>query len=173
MKICSSCKIFKESSFFSADKRTSTGLQSKCKPCQALYAKERRAKNPEKHREAVKKSTAKNYAKKLMRNQKYRHENPEKVFVWKKLDRFRNKQRILSDNAKRRSMIDSVKNERILALYCLRDFYEAMSLGDRFHVDHIVPLSRGGKHEITNLQVIPAIDNLRKGSKIIDMRGKK
>jgi len=173
VKTCSSCKIFKDSSFFSPDKRTSTGLQSKCKPCQALYQKERREKNPEKHREAVKKSTAKNYEKKLIRNQKYRHENPEKVFAWKKLDRSRNKQRILSDNAKRRSIISSIKDDRILTLYCLRDFYQAMSLGERFHVDHIVPLSRGGKHEIDNLQVIPAIDNLRKGNKIIDMRGKK
>ena len=50
-------------------------------------------------------------------------------------------------------------------IYALRDFYVAMSLGDNFHVDHIVPLAKGGLHCHTNLRVIPAIDNLRKGVK--------
>ena len=39
--------------------------------------------------------------------------------------------------------------------YILRD--------DAAEVDHIVPLSKGGAHAAFNLQVLPAIDNLRKG----------
>ena len=35
-----------------------------------------------------------------------------------------------------------------------------------FHVDHIIPLSKGGLHHEDNLRIIPAITNLRKGSKI-------
>lgn len=35
-----------------------------------------------------------------------------------------------------------------------------------FHVDHKVPLSKGGLHHQDNLEPIPAIDNLRKGAKI-------
>jgi hypothetical protein len=35
-------------------------------------------------------------------------------------------------------------------------------LGIEFHVDHIVPLFMGGKHDPSNLQVIPATINLRK-----------
>lgn len=37
--------------------------------------------------------------------------------------------------------------------------------GVKHHVDHIKPLSAGGEHHPSNLQVIPATDNLRKGSK--------
>jgi len=39
-------------------------------------------------------------------------------------------------------------------------------LGIAFHVDHIYPLSRGGKHHPSNLQLLPAKINLRKRSKI-------
>lgn len=50
-----------------------------------------------------------------------------------------------------------------MSVYALRDFFEAMSLGEKFHVDHIHPIVKGGLHVLDNLQVIPAIDNLRKG----------
>jgi len=39
--------------------------------------------------------------------------------------------------------------------------------GKPHHVDHKVPLSRGGKHHQDNLRPVPAIDNLRKGAKIL------
>jgi len=37
-------------------------------------------------------------------------------------------------------------------------------LGMEFHVDHIVPLSRGGLHHPSNLQVVPARWNVRKSN---------
>lgn len=39
--------------------------------------------------------------------------------------------------------------------------------GEPFHVDHKVPLSKGGQHHESNLRPIPAKENLRKGAKII------
>lgn len=41
-----------------------------------------------------------------------------------------------------------------------------IATGMLHHVDHIVPLSKGGLHEPSNLQVITAQENLSKGSKI-------
>ena len=35
-------------------------------------------------------------------------------------------------------------------------------LGVSFHVDHVVPLSKGGKHEVHNLQIVPAKWNISK-----------
>ena len=38
--------------------------------------------------------------------------------------------------------------------------------GERFHVDHIMPLARGGLHHPRNLQVLRASENHRKGAKV-------
>lgn len=164
MKLCTKCKIEKPLSKFSPDRRISSGVQSRCKLCFAEIAKQKRLENPQANRDAVKRSTQKHYESKLERNNRYRSENPEKVFEWKKNDRQRNKYRIQADNAKRRTKLQGKLSNEIKQVYVLRDFYEAMSLGEKFHVDHICPIAKGGIHIVENLQVIPAIDNLRKGT---------
>lgn len=51
-------------------------------------------------------------------------------------------------------------------------FYECAKLlsevtGEEYHIDHIIPLSKGGKHHPSNLQILTAEENLKKGSKYI------
>lgn len=48
----------------------------------------------------------------------------------------------------------------------IKEFYRLTPIG--YEVDHIHPLSKGGKHHISNLQYLTRKENLRKGSKIID-----
>ena len=38
---------------------------------------------------------------------------------------------------------------------------------NKYHVDHIIPLSKGGLHHPDNLRVITATENLRKHTKLI------
>jgi hypothetical protein len=163
-KQCSKCKEVKAFECFSPDNRVPSGCQSRCKFCVAENKRQRHAADPEHFRRLVAESTKRHYAKKIQRNNNYRAKNPEKVAVWKKKDRINNKPRINSDCAMRRAKITSKLTPEINQVYALRDFYIAMSLGDKFHVDHITPLAAGGKHCHTNLRVIPAIDNLRKGA---------
>ena len=165
MKACPTCKDLKDLIYFSPDKRTRTGVSSRCKSCSSLKAAEYRKLNPEKCKAISKKHLQNNYDTKLQYNNKYRKANPDKVAQWKKKDRQVNKIRIASDNAKRRALLSCAVTNEVLQMYALRDFYIEMSLGDMFHVDHIVAISKGGKHVVENLQVIPAIDNLRKGNK--------
>lgn len=40
-------------------------------------------------------------------------------------------------------------------------------VGEPHHVDHVTPLSRGGKHVIENLKIVPARANLSKGAKLL------
>jgi len=41
-------------------------------------------------------------------------------------------------------------------------------LGTKWHVDHIIPVSLGGTNEYTNIQVVPAAWNLKKGNRNSD-----
>jgi len=165
MKQCTACKQVKSLNEYSPSKRGGLGVQAKCKLCYAELMKARRIANPTAHRESVKKSTTKHYDKKLKRNADYRANNPEKVAEWKRKDRATNKVRILADNAMRRTKMSGALTPEIKQIYALRDFYTAMSLGEQFHVDHIIPIAKGGLHIAQNLQVLEAKDNLRKGAR--------
>ncbi len=49
--------------------------------------------------------------------------------------------------------------------YDTAKFLESVT-GEKHHVDHIIPLSRGGRHDPWNLQVLTAEENLKKSNKI-------
>ena len=55
------------------------------------------------------------------------------------------------------------EQERAAVTYVYAD---CANLGSEYHVDHIVPLSKGGKHELSNLQIAPAEYNLSKGNSV-------
>ncbi len=46
----------------------------------------------------------------------------------------------------------------------IKEIYETCP--DGWHVDHIVPLSKGGLHHQDNLQHLTALDNLSKGNRL-------
>ncbi|MDS1774062.1 HNH endonuclease signature motif containing protein [Vibrio vulnificus] len=51
---------------------------------------------------------------------------------------------------------------------CKSDLTGAISLGKKIHIDHIVPISRGGTNDPTNLQVLCEACNLSKGNRNTD-----
>ena len=53
-------------------------------------------------------------------------------------------------------------NEDIKAL---QDFYTRCP--DGYEVDHIIPISKGGLHSLTNLQYLTKSENRRKSNKIV------
>ena len=71
------------------------------------------------------------------------------------------------------------EDPRILALYQEAKDIEAKlaaivicddPLEMEMHVDHIIPLARGGKHAFENLQILSARANLEKGVKLLHGR---
>ena len=86
---------------------------------------------------------------------KYRKKNPDKVREWSGTRLKRKTGRLPKNTVKNKMM--SQNNQ---CIYCKCD----ISL--KFHVDHIMPLSKGGKHEPQNIQILCPSCNVRKSAKI-------
>jgi len=74
-----------------------------------------------------------------------------------------------SYEAKRRSIKHEVvvsedEQRRIELMYIVSKELSDIS-GVDYHVDHIIPLCKGGSHTLDNLQILTAYDNLSKGGR--------
>lgn len=79
----------------------------------------------------------------------------------------RNEYRAAYEARKKRATVKLTPEQRRL----ISAFYAAARMmtqntGVRHHVDHIIPLSKGGKHHPSNLQVLTAEQNQRKSAKV-------
>ena len=83
-------------------------------------------------------------------------------------------------NKDKRNAITATRRARLMAalvplttedqLAVVVQYAKARSLteltGEPYHVDHVVPLARGGLHHPANLQVLPGRANQRKGARV-------
>ena len=159
-------------------------------------SKQWRLDNPDKIKAIEKRRYENNKEELLLKNKKYKQDNPEyfkkyreenkeKIYETQKLwreeniDRVRFNERI--NSAKRRALKLSV-DDGTITRDSLKDIWNGKcSICDRkieyknklTHLDHIIPLSKGGKHSIHNVQWTCASCNQHKSDKIIIDKDKK
>ena len=80
------------------------------------------------------------------------------------------KAKAADQKVKRRRLMGTVEltqqeELQVKAIYRLR-YTLTRETGVEYHVDHRIPLSKGGKHHPDNLWVITAVENMRKGAKL-------
>ena len=134
------------------------------------------AANPEKVKAAKQKYAEENKEAVVARIKAWRDANPEKMVAARKAWADSNKHKILAKTRKRQA----AKLQRTPAwlskddIWMMQEAYELASkrsklFGFQWDVDHIYPLQGkvvSGLHVPLNLQVIPAIENYRKGIKV-------
>ena len=116
-----------------------------------------RTLNPEKRKASVRNWVVRNRKKYNEISQRWIKKNPHRACE------FTNRRRAREQNA---TLMISKNQQNILS--CFYEVRDRVSncLGIPHHVDHVIPLSRGGYHIHTNLQVIPASINVRKHAKL-------
>ena len=187
MKKCTKCKVIKDYKEFRTRKASKDGLQSNCKECEKEQRRAHYLKNKEKVK-ASNKLYAKTYVRKtLTEEQKQKNKEKAKEYYIKNKERIKslakaykktlngkysdagtsNKRRLLktnnSDNTVTKESLDILmKVQKDCCYHCL----EVLDKSIQTHLDHYVPISKGGAHSIYNVVWSCAKCNLEKADKM-------
>jgi 5-methylcytosine-specific restriction endonuclease McrA len=141
------------------------------------YSRKWYSENKEVHKEYGYKWAKENRDKTREIWQRYKKRHPDRVAAhsnrWKKNNPIKVKIMACNSEAKRRARMEGtsahLNQEQQAIVKCFYDQAQRLQkrLGIKFHVDHIIPLSKGGMHIPTNLQVLPASINVRKHAREI------
>ena len=177
IKVCSRCKEEKPITEFSKDKSTKDGHRSNCKVCRRKSQKKYYEDNREKERARSKKYIENNPEKRKGTQKKYRKNNREKIKDYQKKYREDNQEKVRLQRFKRRARLREAKIEDFShkdlldfwseneikpqeCFYCKKEMPEGPE-----HIDHYIPLIKGGTHERENLRPSCASCNLSKHAK--------
>ncbi len=165
MKICEHCKKLLSVNQFSTYKNNSAkGIRGVCKECISQQNKQSYKKNWEKNKAKRKDYSRKNNKRIYAQYSTQRKEEIKKTCaLWRKKNREKSNKAMNRAWAKRRALLmDAIPPNADLNV--IKDFYNNCPSG--MTIDHIIPLSKGSLHDITNLQYLTKSENSRKGAKI-------
>ena len=183
MKTCGKCKAEKPKTEFSKHCRNPDGLQRYCKDCRRLhraatakqisdYQKAYRAAYPGKRNEQQKRYAANNpekiaaykalFSEKIAKSARaYRKSNPDKVAAHKR------NRRAINKNAEGKHTAADVRrifeHQRGICANCKIKLIKSGK--NKYHIDHIVALARGGSNWPSNLQCLCPPCNVKKSAK--------
>lgn len=154
-KKCRGCGTVKPLDEF--QRLSPTSWRGTCKACREEAARARYAADPESKRSKVRQAYAVASAPRLARQAEYRKANGPKLVQHTQAYRAR----------KANATVEAVDVAVVRA--SRSDCYLCGRLLDGdIHLDHVVPLSRGGVHSSANLRPTHATCNLRKGDKLLE-----
>lgn len=166
-KRCCRCKVEKTHGEFTKNRSAPDGRQYACRPCRreekiagmdkSLARKRHRYRTEPTYRASVLKACRQRY-----------EANPDQFVARMAAWRRANPERHNMNNARRRALQKNAFIENVHSLVLLEQADGICGICGQdvdpfdFHVDHIVPLSRGGEHSYVNTQVAHPSCNVRK-----------
>lgn len=172
MKRCYICGNHKPLEAFHFLKKSKDGRKSGCKECRSEQARQWRLNNHDLALAKGKEARIRNRTKDLVAKQRWREKHPEhqKRLVSEWARRFPEKRNSITRNYRARkhgaSGTHTYADIKRLMLKqggrCVLCETRLM----RYHVDHVVPLARGGGNGPDNLQLLCPTCNHRKGARI-------
>jgi len=164
-KRCSKCGENKSPNEFNKDARATDGLRSGCKACEASYYIEhreailnKRASYDDKHREERRAYRSAHRKEELARAAKWAKENPDKRRAAQRLYRARK-----WGNGGTHTEQDIQRQGQCQKWHC---WWCGNPCRDKYHVDHLIPLVKGGHNGPGNLVISCPTCNTRKKDKL-------
>lgn len=153
-RVCNTCKEEKVLEELVVSKSSKFGRAKLCKACRVIEVTSSTNKDEkasyDKTRRALKSEELRAY-------DRMRSSFPNRVAAHNEATRKR--RAILKD-----AVPEDYDKQGVLAMYNLSQKISKLT-GVQMHVDHIVPLALGGKHDVTNLQLLAGVLNVSKGIK--------
>lgn len=190
LKCCSKCKEYKDISLFSTNKEAKDGKHYWCRECTnssrrgkkytiseeaKLYRKEYKRKFLETEQGRLQKSKwdkkyrDTNKEKISAQKKEFKRKNPAIVREWKKTEYEKHRDAYILRAYNRLGRIKAQTPDGVDYSIISIIYQQARRLSEdtglKHEVDHIIPLSKGGKHHQDNLQVLPWYENRWKGDK--------
>ena len=174
MKICSNkdCSVPQPEQVFGKQKGGKDGLKSKCKVCISIQQKlcKSKYKNTSHGKAAIANYNNSDRAKLATDTYRYSAKGKATLLTYQQSERGKLVHRLIS--AKRRALKLATADDSLLQesqegnckyCKCVLDFSNTKLT----HLDHVVPLSKGGTHTLTNVVWSCSTCNLAKGAKIL------
>jgi len=187
VKTCSKCDQEKPVSEFPKRKSSNDGLHGWCRPCYRSYytsaMRKWRAENPERSLEAGREWVRKNPEAAAAKDRRWkdanrekmreyaakrRRENPEAISASYKRWRERNLEKDRVRVATRRALCKDTPELRVFVGDLLQQPCAYCGSSENITVAHVVPRSRGGKHQQDNLAPACLSCNSSKGARTLD-----
>lgn len=191
MKVCSTCKTEKPLTEFGRNTNRPDGLDNCCRDCRREIRRRYKERHPQRVKESQAKYQAKHKEDKRDYDKQYREANKETIQQRKRAyyQEHKDSERARVENwktehpeqyravhsaAKHRYRAQLLENggsythEQLLE--CLEFFgyccaYSGEPLQPDYHVDHVVPISKGGRNDIKNIVPANPVPNIKKKDK--------